>query len=302
MAGILDSKQRIMDVIITKNGRRQIADNTFVIRYASFSDHGIFYQNDGTDIADAAEDRISFEAYASSTDIIIPEINDINAITIDTSSGNLLANSKFYTSGSTSSGTSTIKTGSLSIYSSSAEVISTAIDNFDRLQIIGSNNNGFEEENILQVTKEKLKFSYPLEEEKVDVNDLPPLYVDESLVSQENFKYMPPVYLQDNLELPLAAYPKFQTEPYTSINSALDDLYSDNQTETFEINSTNPTDLLCQVFEISENEIKKLAIVDYGSYYDDSGRFLGQLYHLGKLYRDSSNVLKFVKIMCILFE
>ena len=54
MAGMLNQKQRIMDVIITNNGRRQIADGTFEIKYASFSDHGVFYRDDGQGIADDA--------------------------------------------------------------------------------------------------------------------------------------------------------------------------------------------------------------------------------------------------------
>ena len=50
------------------------------------------------------------------------------------------------------------------------------------------------------------------------------------------------------------------------------------------------------------DEIKKLAIVDYGSYFDASGKFLGSIYHLGKVYRDDENNPKFIRLMSILFE
>lgn len=301
MAGILDSKQRIMDILITQNGRRQIADNSFEIRYASFSDHGVFYQDDGTGVADNAQDRIHFEAYASNTDVIIPEINDTNSITINTSIGNQLSNGRFYTSGSTALNTSTIKTGSLNIFSSSAEVIKTAIDNFDQLQIIGSND-GFADEKYFRVSKKELNFSLPQGGIQKRVDKLPPVFADESLASQDNLRYMPPVYLDGNLELPMASYPKLHKEPHNTIDSVLKDLYSDTQSESFKIECDGSADILCQVFENDEKEIRKLTIVDYGSYYDSEGNFLGQLYHLGKLYRDNSNTLKFVRIMCILFE
>ena len=86
MAGILNKKQRIMDVLITGNGKRQIADGTFNIKYASFSDHGVFYRDDGNGVADDAGSRIMFEAYHSNADTIIPEINNRNAVSFDTSS------------------------------------------------------------------------------------------------------------------------------------------------------------------------------------------------------------------------
>jgi len=300
MAGILNSKQRIMDVIITNNGRRQIADNAFNIRFASFSDHGIFYSDDGTGVTDDAEDRIMFEAHVSNTDIIIPEINDKNGISIDTSAGSKITNSRFYTSGSTTLNTSTIKKGSINIFSSSAEIIKTAIDNFDRLQIIGTNN-GFNEEKYFKITKSKTEFNEP-EELIAQLSNLPATFVDKSLANQINFRYMPPVCDGENGITPLAMYPKLQKEPIRNFDYLLENLYDGSQYDSFDIDSTNSTDLLCQVFENTENEILKLAIIDYGSYYNDEGAFQGHVYHLGKLYRDKNNISKFVKLFCILFE
>ena len=300
MAGILNSKQRIMDVIITNNGRRQIADNAFNIRFASFSDHGVFYSDDGTGVGDAAEDRIMFEAHVSNTDIIIPEINDKNGISIDTSAGSKITNSKFFTSGSTQLNTSTIKTGSINIFSSSAEIIKTAIDNFDRLQIIGTDN-GFAEEKYFKITKSKAEFDEPNQKVR-SLTLLPPTFADKSLANQINFRYMPPVCEVDNNITSLGMYPKLQKEPIRNFDYLLENLYDGSQYDSFDIDSTNSTDLLCQVFENTENEILKLAIVDYGSYYDNDGNFKGHIYHLGKTYRDKNNVLKFVKLFCILFE
>lgn len=46
MSGILDKKERIIDFIITENGRSQIQDNDIRIKFASFSDSSINYVKD----------------------------------------------------------------------------------------------------------------------------------------------------------------------------------------------------------------------------------------------------------------
>ena len=301
MAGILNSKQRIMDVIITENGRRQIVDNSFDIKYASFSDHGVFYSNDGTGVADQADLRIMFEANTSNTDTIIPEINDTNGISIDTSAGSRITNGRFYTSGSVSLNTSTLKTGSIDVFSSSAEIIKTSIDNFDRLQIIGTDS-GLNSEKHFKLTRSEINFNEAQSINSV-LENCYPVYADPDLSNQLNFRYMPPTCMKDNISQPLASYPKFQSKtPYASIDTLKAELYSNGQSESFEIKSTYSTDLICQLFEIGPKGISKLVIVDYGSYHDSFGNFKGQLYHLGKLYKDANNIPKFIKLLCVLFE
>ncbi|HBQ60634.1 MAG TPA: hypothetical protein DD671_13690, partial [Balneolaceae bacterium] len=103
MAGILNDKQRIMDVLLTTNGRRQIADGTFEIEFASFSDHGVFYRAGDGNVADDAGSRIMFESYSSPSDTVIPEINSDGAISMDIFSGNNLVDGKIHTT-DTSSG------------------------------------------------------------------------------------------------------------------------------------------------------------------------------------------------------
>ena len=46
MAGILDPKKRIIDAIITVEGRRQLAKEEFEIAFATFSDEGTIYDSD----------------------------------------------------------------------------------------------------------------------------------------------------------------------------------------------------------------------------------------------------------------
>ena len=46
MSGILNNKSRVIDAILTYEGRRQMADGNFVVKYATFSDSSVYYEKD----------------------------------------------------------------------------------------------------------------------------------------------------------------------------------------------------------------------------------------------------------------
>ena len=62
MSGILDNKKRIMDVVLTKEGRRQMANGDIRIHFASFTDKHTFYEADAVSGSSDASDRLFFEA------------------------------------------------------------------------------------------------------------------------------------------------------------------------------------------------------------------------------------------------
>ena len=62
MAGILDNKKRVMDTIVTQEGKRQLASGQFQIKYASFTDGSSFYEGDIVSGSSDATRRISFVA------------------------------------------------------------------------------------------------------------------------------------------------------------------------------------------------------------------------------------------------
>ena len=75
MAGILNNKERIMDFLVTKEGRRQAASGQLMIRYATFTDHHTFYRASGSNgVAEDATDRIYFEATSRYQDVVVPEL------------------------------------------------------------------------------------------------------------------------------------------------------------------------------------------------------------------------------------
>jgi hypothetical protein len=76
MSGILDSKSRIIDAILTIDGRRQMAEGTFEISYATFSDSGISYIPDPVNGHDDPTSKIYLEACNLPQDQITFEAND----------------------------------------------------------------------------------------------------------------------------------------------------------------------------------------------------------------------------------
>jgi hypothetical protein len=299
MAGILNSKQRIMDVLITNNGRRQIADGTFKIEFASFSDHGMFYRDDGTGVADDAGSRIMFEAYSSNTDTIIPEINSKNSVSMDTSSGKSVVNGSV--ANDDANVAATFLSGAVDIYSSSADIIQTAIDHIDHLQIIGSTNPRVLKE-YFNLSKYEVSFE-PVKKATRQIENISAIWAHETTNSQPQFRYMAPIYESNNVVQPLATYVKLNYEPTKTFASLKNSLGVNSQVRTVNIESSDQiTNLVLQCFEPKENEVNKLAMVDYGSYFDDTGQFLGSIYHLGKMYRDDHNNPKFIRLMSILFE
>ena len=76
MSGILDSKSRIIDAILTIDGRRQMAEGTFDISYVTFSDLGVSYDPDASSGHVDPTNRIYLEACNLPQDQITFEAND----------------------------------------------------------------------------------------------------------------------------------------------------------------------------------------------------------------------------------
>jgi hypothetical protein len=76
MSGILNSKTRIMDVVLTVEGRRQLASGKFVPQFASFTDRHVFYAKDAASGSDDASSYIYFEAGNRVQDQIVIENDD----------------------------------------------------------------------------------------------------------------------------------------------------------------------------------------------------------------------------------
>lgn len=76
MSGILDSKSRVIDAMLTVEGRRQMAEGTFEVSYVTFSDADVVYLPDSDEGHVDPTGRIYFEASNLPQDQITFEAND----------------------------------------------------------------------------------------------------------------------------------------------------------------------------------------------------------------------------------
>jgi len=76
MSGILDSKSRIIDAMLTVEGRRQMAEGTFEVSYVTFSDYGVSYIPDKISGHEDPTTKIYLEACNLPQDQITFEAND----------------------------------------------------------------------------------------------------------------------------------------------------------------------------------------------------------------------------------
>ena len=76
MSGILDNKKRIMDVVITQEGKRQMANGDIRIQFASFTDKHTYYEADVVSGSSDAQGRLYFEASSLPFDQITFETDD----------------------------------------------------------------------------------------------------------------------------------------------------------------------------------------------------------------------------------
>jgi hypothetical protein len=74
--GLLDSKSRIIDAILTFEGRRQLAAGDMRIEHVSFSDAGTFYKPDSVSGSADATQRLYLEANSPPQDSITFEADD----------------------------------------------------------------------------------------------------------------------------------------------------------------------------------------------------------------------------------
>tara|TARA_B100001248_G_C27392366_1_gene463225 strand:+ start:576 stop:1517 length:942 start_codon:yes stop_codon:yes gene_type:complete len=312
MAGILDPKKRIIDALITVDGRRQMAARTIDISFATFSDEGLFYDSeDGTSARDISNLPI-FEVASLPRDVIIPEVDDDGAFSMNLSDGNKVVNGRKVISGALDTisvdenGARTVVkvdqvlTGAINVYSGTLDVLTSAKKHFDQLNILrtddGIVDSGFD------VSANNLFLE--TEEREIGLKVLRPLVFDDSINHIINTKYLPPEVSTDTGEdMPLGNFPRFNKPPYNNYKTFEEkELLTAISSETVDFNSTgNSNNLLGQFFEVGSDGTQKLAIVDYGEFIDENS-VIHRVFYLGKPIRDPNGTMKFCRLFTLVFE
>lgn len=302
MAGVLDNKSRVIDAIVTNDGRRQLASGMLQAKFVSFTDRNFVYSKDSDGYLEDPGLKIYFEASSNDSDQIVPETDNDGNLAPYRSDSYDLTNGRVPLSAMSQS-------MAVAVYES---VTSTSAENFKRQMIIGSRD----------TLRQNLSYSFKIS------NSNPVFYITENLVSQsngvtrayvddiesvfqdyrfgnmDNYKFLPPVDRPIDIALApqvMASYTQINENPLDTF-SELDSYLMGKQSSIISFDQTSvANNLISQMFEHGPTGLEKLSIIDAGQFEVD-GKTSPQVYFAGKLYRDSAQNLNFVNIFTLVFE
>ena len=329
MSGILDSKNRIMDTMLTAEGLRQLSTGDDIkIKYYSFTDVGTYYKADiASGSADATrriyleacslpQDQITFESNDSGRLQPFPNDSDIiikNGQIVRTVQDVDITGSKYETQ---------ILSGS-ELSNQYNDLLSGSINNFDKLSLLSTLDPLFDDNDFgmsTEMVEFKIRKDFPIENKtpSTNINSLDYIFFDPRLSNSLNYKYMPPInkvkddnvdktrYLE-TVEYILGDYvPSNNVESltYQEISKELEYYESRGACKeiTFDPSSRN-NDLTIQVFEKGQQNINKLDIIEYGKLQTgDPDNPIAHIFFVGKLYLNDDNINAFAHIFTLVFN
>ena len=333
MAGCLDNKSRVIDTIVTEEGRRQISSGKLRIEHVAFSDLGVYYAADAVSGSIDVSSRLTFEADSLSQDSVVYEADDSGHLKpFKFNGGNSKHNDKSLKDGqivsySFSVSDPSVVTGSnqtMVVLSGTmfnetfASVLGSSHDSFRALRIIGSidvdDDEGFlvSSDNVEFVLSDKR----PLQERDhvVDIDSTESLFNDRRLSNLLNFRFLPPIDRVDDdsiVRTNSKQLKKFALGEYRSLSNSKRLTSRDIESElaalskigfcktlTFDPTSSE-NNLLCQVFEVGDGTLRKLDVIDFGSY--NQGGSVKRAFFLGKVYVDGDDLHSFMHLFTLVF-
>ncbi len=317
MAGILDSKQRVMDVMITDEGRAQAASGELTIKYVTFTDRHTFYETDTPLLDDAvandASGRIYFECSSRHQDQIVVETIDAGVIKpfrstdFDLSQENLI-------SGLTAEG---VASEDITVYSGSnfVENSNSFIDdltkNFSEQQILGTYD-PFSDSTEFTLNNTSLAFTIsnnnPVvsDSENVRLENIESIFQDKRFSTLPNFLYLPPENAPRTGERygrKLGNYVNWNQKPILTFQELLSQLSNKEYYDIEFVETSRENNIVVQPFEFSEFGVKKLCVVDYGEFPDEDPTSPGKrVFFVGKIFKDAFGSSTFVNIFTIIMD
>lgn len=275
MAGILDSKSRVIDFALTPQGRRQLANGKIVFEKATVSDRSSCYVRDGTG-ADDATNRIYFESYSSLVDQVTIESDD---------SGQLIPY-----------GGKNLQFSSLG-----ENVATTSGDNFSSLRVLLTDDLESPEKTSFRVIGKNFTF-YPTiadlsRDPTASVDEIESVMFDKRLSKKPNFAYLAPMNLDGSR---LGHYVDIRQQ---LLDDEIDSLLTATKGAKYQsfvtkFAETSPRNVLnIQVFQQNAGEqgIKKLDLIDFGR-----ATFAGRQGHVifaGRVVNNSYGFPVFINIL-----
>ena len=328
MSGILDSKSRVLDTIVTLEGRRQIADGKLKIEYVSFSDAITFYEADVVSGSSDASARLSFEQCHLPQDQITFEGDDSGLLQPFKGSATNVSDGKLFEY-TFNVATSSIITGSSEGISSlsgtafaeaASGLLSTSNDSFRKLRVISTFDSVFDDDGFDAGNRSitfQITDSGPIERREsfsANVNHLESIFNDSRVSKLDNFSYLPPLNRVDDNSIDksnvlstkqkqLGTYKPWGRTQQLSGAQLEHELRSYERRGYCKTIVFDPTSrdnrLLGQFFEINHDVLRKLDIIDFGQYNHKGS--LRHAFFIGRLFVDDNDSHTFVHMFTLVF-
>ena len=303
MAGILNSKTRIFDTVLTTEGRRQLAAGTFNISFASFSDSSTFYERDLASGSSDAGKRIFLEAATSLRDQITFETDDSGMLIPYESVKNntSIAGDKILSG-------NTIVSNGTSFASLSGEVLSSSIENFKNLMLLGTEDI-FKDTSDFKLNRntatfiitDTVPFAVNDDITETSIDNVESFYQDKRLSHIPNFKYLPPVNKDSSAAI--GNFTCLEESEILTFEQLEKDLENKEKIEITFPSTSRENNLVSQLFELSEGKMKKLDIIDFGEFVtSDENNPDKQVFFAGKIFIDSKGMPTFVNQFVLVFD
>lgn len=277
MAGILNKKERVMDILITEFGRDAMSKGTFNPVFYSFGDSGTDYRTD--DETSISEDFsiLAFEAYSTLSDTIIPEIEDGNAygLTKKVSDDLYLVNGEIVSGSAAAEYSETLGEWNIGDYP-----ISSIGENFDTKLILRDK------------TKEDFRIAPKEGEISTDIKSalsddpeqLPSLAADIRVSNTLKVRTLPPVALNNGEFTEITK--GVLSLPVRSETAILEEIkMSSVHTVNIQLKG-DKLELIGHVLMRKNNKIEKLAIIKVDEFTDSDGLPSSKIYHCGKIIKN----------------
>jgi len=287
MAGILEQKSRVIDVVFTPDGRRQILSGEARIKYASFSDSGAIYEGNSENILDQSSANIGLESFSTQWDQVVVETDDNGKLfSFIGNEVSLTPDQKIILSGSIQS----------SILNAAEVISESSLQSVKNLQLIKNKKIRVNDKG-LKFSKSSHNFDYyhPFngEPSTTFLEDVDPIFSNRRFSNNNNFLYLPPTQTGNNGgTTPLGNY--YRANEKGGQNEILNSLKG-IEFEKFDSSKyTEENELIIQFFEEKEGNLTKLDVVPY-----KLKNKKNTIYFVGKVLNDKDGIPKFVNIFTV---
>ena len=326
--GILHNKTRVIDTIITDEGKKQIAAGGLKLKWITFTDAATFYRGDLTSGSADATVRMYLESNQLPQDQICFKSDDSGKLSPFKNDKKIkVLNGKIFKESLTITGSfeNDLTVASNNEFASLAgTLLSSSLDNFKKLYPISTVDEIFDD-NQFDVGPSQLEFvitdDNPIKgaarSHVNNINYLDSFFQDPNLSHVKNFKFLPPIQkLQDKKKDPKSIeqtkdirigeyipYGPIESLSYEDLKEELSSLEKTGNCRTVKFNPTSrKNNIGMQFFEIRKNEILKLDVIDFGSYKDSENLSDKHVFFIGKVMLDDNDSHTFIHLFTIVLE